>query len=630
MLIGVSACTLHPLASHASAEPSHLAPELAFSPVATLSQKGILPAVNPKSGHTRSTAARPALLQGTRRASLPALKQAFLSEPLYRDGAEATAKAALEAIREKSDEARKSAISALSTPGLLELAGEFGMPADVAQTKSGQELAHFIYAHPLAQARSDRMDSSETDVSSSMTTTMTKETQAWMKHKRTLFMSILLILISMTGPFVVPALAAVPLAGGSSVLVSAVGLSKNILGAGLLSLPYAAAQGTGLLPALLMCSALGALSGYSFWLIGFVCEMTKENTFQGAGTKAKNATFGTILNMAAVGKTFIGALTYSLVIMNTFPDVLLAFGYAVSPTLVLLCTTVGVLLPLCLLKNLTALKPFSIVGTGGIVYTLMFMILRLFDGTYAQGGFYFNQLLANNQVLPAVAGGVKWFGIGPKSTMLLTTLSTAYLAHYNAPRFYDELEDRSPKRFALVSALAFGSAILASAGFMAVGYLTFGTACSGMILSNYSAKDPLATAARVAIGGSIIGTYPLAFSGLRDGVMSLTGIPSSMRTRLVTGMLAFVTCIALSGIEIGFLQSISGATFGSLLIYILPALMCIFAAKTLLSKNQEGADFKKMVAQFSPHRLMSKGVLLPIGGFLGVLGTVVTLFKNLF
>jgi len=395
-------------------------------------------------------------------------------------------------------------------------------------------------------------------------------------------------------------------------------------------LPYAAAQGTGILPALVMCAVLGALSGYSFWLIGFVCEMMKETTFAGAGTKAKSATFGRILDMVVVADTFIGALGYSLVVLSTFPDVLLSFGIAVSPTLVLVATTLGVILPLCLLKNLSALKPFSIVGSGGIVYTLLFMILRLFDGTYANGGFYFNQLVANNQALPVLAGGVKWFGIGPKSTMLLTTLSTAYLAHFNAPRFYDELQDRSPKRFAMVVALAFGSAILASAGFMMVGYLTFGSACSGMILSNYSAQDPLATVARVAIGGSIIATYPMAFAGLRDGIMSLTGMPSSMRTSLVAGMLALITCIALTGVELGFLQSIGGATSGSLLIYIVPALMCIFAASTLLSKHREPKEFKKMLALFRPHRFFSKGILIPLGGLFGILGTAVTLLPNAF
>eukprot|EP00966_Prymnesium_polylepis_P018486 425816-Prymnesium_polylepis.1 len=44
---------------------------------------------------------------------------------------------------------------------------------------------------------------------------------------------------------------------------------------------------------------------------------------------------------------------------------------------------------------------------------------------------------------------------------------------------------------------------------MVAGYLTFGGASDGYILNNYANSDRFAQAARLAIGGSIVTTYPL-------------------------------------------------------------------------------------------------------------------------
>jgi hypothetical protein len=58
MLMGVSACALHPLPSHASAEPS----QLAFNPMPALGPRAMRPAIHPASGPAR--AFRPAVRPG--------------------------------------------------------------------------------------------------------------------------------------------------------------------------------------------------------------------------------------------------------------------------------------------------------------------------------------------------------------------------------------------------------------------------------------------------------------------------------------------------------------------------------------------------------------------------------------
>ncbi len=51
-----------------------------------------------------------------------------------------------------------------------------------------------------------------------------------------------------------------------------------------------------------------------------------------------------------------------------------------------------VLLPLCLLKDLSALAFSSIVGTFGTLFAAVVFAVRYFDGSYAPGGQFYKSL----------------------------------------------------------------------------------------------------------------------------------------------------------------------------------------------------------------------------------------------
>ena len=72
-----------------------------------------------------------------------------------------------------------------------------------------------------------------------------------------------------------------------------------------------------------------------------------------------------------------------------------------------------------------------------------------------------------------------------------------------------------------------------SAVVMVSGFLTFGGAADGYILNNYATTDKLAQLARLAIGGSIVTTYPLLHQGLRDTVqeaLAQNGVTASRQS----------------------------------------------------------------------------------------------------
>jgi amino acid permease len=59
-------------------------------------------------------------------------------------------------------------------------------------------------------------------------------------------------------------------------------------------------------------------------------------------------------------------------------------------------------------------------------------------------------------------------------------LGTSYIAHFNAPKFYNELENTSMKRFNTVVAGAFGISMGLFALIMTVGFLSFGSNTVGL------------------------------------------------------------------------------------------------------------------------------------------------------
>lgn len=127
-----------------------------------------------------------------------------------------------------------------------------------------------------------------------------------------------------------------------------------------------------------------------------------------------------------------------MILADTIKNLAASAGFAISRTQALLGVTGTVLLPLCLLKNLASLAPFSLVGIMGMLYTTCAMGLRWWSKSYAPGGAFFATQLA-----PPVFGDLgASAALSPKALILACMLSNAYIAHFNAPKFLSELKVR--------------------------------------------------------------------------------------------------------------------------------------------------------------------------------------------
>ena len=213
-------------------------------------------------------------------------------------------------------------------------------------------------------------------------------------------------------------------------------LVKSIVGAGVLSLPAGIAAfanaPSAVLPAVVLIATIGCLSGYGFALIGRCCAYTNSKSYREAWDKTVSKSTGWLPAVACTFKTLSAILAYSMILGDTFVSLLATAGFNVAKTPVLLALTSVILLPLCLLKNLSALAPFSLVGSFGMVYTAGAMLFRYLTKAYTATGPFGADCAA---ALRPAFGTVGAEGIlTPSAAILVGMLSTAYMAHFNAPK----------------------------------------------------------------------------------------------------------------------------------------------------------------------------------------------------
>lgn len=371
------------------------------------------------------------------------------------------------------------------------------------------------------------------------------------------------------------------MAGTSSLPASTVNLFKSIVGAGVLSLPSGLAamssDRSGVLPGLGLAGFLAAASAYSFWMLGRLCLDTNATTYAGLMVGIFGQSIYTLIETLIVCKTFSAALMYEMIMGNLARDLAALVGFSgpfASRGALLIGLAVLVLTPLSMMRSLAALAPFAAVGTIGVLYTAVFMGVRLAQGAYAPGGAFYVEL----DTEPFGGDGGGFAGI----FVLLSMLSTAYIAHFNAPRFANQLFASSEERLAKLCGASFLLAFMVMGCVMSFGFLTFGGQCKGLILDNYAVEDPLAVWARLANLVSVLAGFPFVLVAFRDGVLQLLVKPRNagsgwkasltLRRAASTVLVALLTAVACMLTDLGFVVALMGALLATTLIYILPAL----------------------------------------------------------
>lgn len=124
--------------------------------------------------------------------------------------------------------------------------------------------------------------------------------------------------------------------------------------------------------------------------------MTGGRTYRDAWSKSVGEDSSWIPAVTCTFKTCFAVLSYSMILADTIqslvrssaaaaasPSLLQTTLASVTRTQALLGITTTTLLPLCLVKNLSGLAPFSLVGVVGMIYTAIAMVVRYVGKSYA-------------------------------------------------------------------------------------------------------------------------------------------------------------------------------------------------------------------------------------------------------
>lgn len=180
-----------------------------------------------------------------------------------------------------------------------------------------------------------------------------------------------------------------------------------------------------MIPAVALIAVMGGLSAYTFALIGRLCAETNTDSYSDAWDATVGSKWAPLIAFSCFIDCFAGNLSYSMILADTFTSLLSSVGVVVTRTQSLLGVTGVVLLPLCLLKNLSSLAPFSLVGIIGMLYTTLAMVLRYVGGNYKAGGEFVKSVAA-----PSFGNMGASSVLSPNSLILMCMLSNAFISHF--------------------------------------------------------------------------------------------------------------------------------------------------------------------------------------------------------
>jgi amino acid permease len=297
-------------------------------------------------------------------------------------------------------------------------------------------------------------------------------------------------------------------------------LVANLVGAGLLSLPFTIKR-AGIIPGLIAMVVVCVVNALSALLIARCCELSGKYTYKDMAVAALGKRAGIAIAATLVLYTLGSCVAFAVLLGDFLPNLFDFFmdmgcgagGCTGSAETVrsifgraeVMIVLVGslVLNPLALNRNLDALRFTSGLSFICIIYTFFMLV-----GLCGAGP------RADTSTLNVSGGGPGLFVAFP---ILLVSLT----AHYNVPKLYVELKERSMARLGAVVAASFSIVLVVYLGAAICGYLLKGSATQGDILNSFDETSPPIVVARIALSLVVIGCFPLAFNSLRIAAVSL-------------------------------------------------------------------------------------------------------------
>lgn len=249
---------------------------------------------------------------------------------------------------------------------------------------------------------------------------------------------------------------------------------------GMLPLAYGIAQGgpTGIIPAVALVAIFGSMSAYTMTIFARLADETKSNSIAELWEKLISAKTRWVADVAVFSLCFGCCVFYSAFVGDIFGALSAAAG--ITGTIGKRSTVLGAisaifLLPLCLLEDISSLQFSSVLGVVGIMFTVLFHVIRVSDGSYIPKLGKFAQLLSAKMQPQWPSPKFTLWSVNKGTLVLVNMLCVAFLAHYNAINYYKELDGATEKKYKVAITAGFGTALTVFIG--KEDYIIFKTFC---------------------------------------------------------------------------------------------------------------------------------------------------------
>jgi len=293
----------------------------------------------------------------------------------------------------------------------------------------------------------------------------------------------------------------------SSALLSVMTLLKNMIGAGIFSLPIGLKLATPM-PGMVILASIGIMSAVSYWMVGYCCLAWNVTSFRKLWHRTLGSRTAWVIDVTILGNGWFTLVGY-LVLIGDFTtksfgglfgeEHLLARSRLIDQWVI----TVALLLPLSLAQDLRRLAFTSALGLGVTVYVVFLVLRDSWLNSPPEWG--------DDMVL------AEW-RVGAFEAIALYT--HAFVAHYNAPKLYSELERPTALRWLVVVVIAYVLAFFVYASFALAGLRRFEEHVEGNVLKNYDMQMSVLVA-WLGMGFSIAFTYPIVFNSAREACVNL-------------------------------------------------------------------------------------------------------------
>lgn len=319
---------------------------------------------------------------------------------------------------------------------------------------------------------------------------------------------------------------------------------------------------------------------------------------------------------------FFACVAYTILISDFLQKALESFAGLHTPRAALIwANTLVFMLPLSHAKDLSALKYTSMMGLAIIASVFLYIVSDCLSN--------FESSMSN------IKANAFRLDMGIFQTIAIST--SAFQAHYNAPRIFGQL-GRDLTAHGQTVVQSFGAAFLIYACFALAGLGLFGDGVLGNVLRNYEADGNIAIMfSWFGMAFAIVFTYPLVFTAARDSLISsqaslqnaMKSRPSIAHVAITSSMVCIISTVACCIKDVSTVTGLLGAFIGSSLCWIFPGSIYIRMAKRGRPADLEAPLLGKAAARVLPsnpslfayaHFLVFFGSVSVVVGVRNVLG----------